>query len=80
MACGVPVVGSTSGEIPNVIGDAGLRFAEGDVEALRACLAELQGSERRRAELSARGRVRVLERFTHEKIAQQTVQVYRAMA
>ena len=79
MACGVPVVGSTSGEIPNVIGEAGLRFAEGDAAALRARLAELQGSERRRAELGARGRVRVLERFTHEKIARQTVEVYRAM-
>jgi glycosyltransferase involved in cell wall biosynthesis len=79
MACGVPVVGSASGEIPNVIGDAGLRFPEGDASALRACLVELQGSERRRAELGARGRVRVLERFTHEKIARQTVAVYRAM-
>ena len=79
MACGVPVVGSTSGEIPNVIGEAGLHFVEGDAAALRARLAELQGSERRRAELGARGRVRVLERFTHEKIGRQTVQVYRAM-
>jgi glycosyltransferase involved in cell wall biosynthesis len=79
MACGVPVVGSVSGEIPNVIGDAGLRFPEGDATALRACLAELQASERRRAELGARGRIRVLERFTHEKIARQTVAVYRAM-
>jgi quercetin dioxygenase-like cupin family protein len=61
MACGVPVVGSDSGEIPRVIGQAGLSFPEGDAGALRASLAELMGSERRRAELGARGRIRVLE-------------------
>ena len=32
MACGVPVIGSSSGEIPNVIGEAGIVFPEGDVE------------------------------------------------
>jgi glycosyltransferase involved in cell wall biosynthesis len=79
MACGVPVVGSDSGEIPNVIGEAGLGFAEGDSAALRACLAELMASERRRAELGARGRARMLERFTHERIAEATVEVYREM-
>ncbi len=39
MACGVPVIGSTCGEIPNVIGDAGLIFPEGDAAALRDQLA-----------------------------------------
>jgi hypothetical protein len=36
-------------------------------------------SERRRAELGARGRARMLERFTHERIAEATVEVYREM-
>src|SRR5204863_7711185 len=30
MACGVPVIGSTCGAIPEVIGEAGLAFPEGD--------------------------------------------------
>lgn len=34
MACGVPVVGSDSGAIPEVVGPAGLIVAEGDVSAL----------------------------------------------
>lgn len=34
MACGVPVIGSDSGAIPAVIGDAGLVFPEGDDRAL----------------------------------------------
>jgi len=38
MASGVPVIGSTCGAIPEVIGDAGLVFAEGDHDALAAAL------------------------------------------
>ncbi|HNT34631.1 MAG TPA: glycosyltransferase, partial [bacterium] len=34
MACGVPVIGADSGEIPQVIGDGGVVFAQGDVLAL----------------------------------------------
>lgn len=77
MACGVPVIGSDSGEIPNVIGDAGLVTPEGDVEALSAALLSLAREPARRAELGARGRERVLARYTHEHIAEATAQVYR---
>ena len=79
MACGVPVIGSTSGEIPNVIGDAGLVFPEGDVARLRACLAELLGSETRRAELASLGRARVLSHYTHARVAEATAAVYDQM-
>jgi glycosyltransferase involved in cell wall biosynthesis len=79
MACGVPVIGSDSGEIPNVIGEAGLCFPEGDASALRDCLSRVMHSEELRNELSARGRARVLERFTHGRIAAATGEVYRQM-
>jgi glycosyltransferase involved in cell wall biosynthesis len=77
MACGVPVIGSTCGEIPHVIGEAGLIFPENDVAALRDRLRQLQGDVALRCDLAARGRQRVLERFTQEQIAQQTVEVYK---
>jgi len=76
MACGVPVVGSTCGEIPNVIGDAGLIFPEGDVAALRDRLRDLQNDLSLRRDLAQRGRQRVLDRFTQERIARQTFEVY----
>lgn len=79
MACRVPVVGSDSGEIPNVIGDAGLVFPEGDVSALRGHLAALRGSATLRAEIGERGRARVLARFTQARVAQETYQAYRAV-
>jgi glycosyltransferase involved in cell wall biosynthesis len=79
MACGVPVIGSDSGEIPHVIGDAGLVFPEDQVEVLRAHLARLLGDLSLREELAHRGRERVLARFTQAQVAAQTYQVYRTI-
>ncbi len=79
MACGVPVVGSDSGEIPYVIGDAGLIFAEGRAEALRDCLERIRSQPELREELSRRGRRRVLEHYTQAQIAARTYEVYRAL-
>ena len=76
MACGTPVIGSTCGEIPNVIGEAGLIFPEGNVEALRDRLARLQHDPALCAELARRGRQRVLDHFTQAQIAQKTYEVY----
>jgi glycosyltransferase involved in cell wall biosynthesis len=77
MACEVPVIGSTCGEIPNVIADAGLIFPEGDAAALRDALARLMASPAERADLAARGRRRVLDHYTDARIAQATHEIYR---
>ncbi len=79
MACGVPVIGSDSGEIPNVIGDAGLIVPEGDTIALRAAIARLRDDHEERRALAARGRERVLQLYTQEAIARHTYAVYRMM-
>jgi glycosyltransferase involved in cell wall biosynthesis len=76
MACGVPVIGSDSGEIPHVIGDAGLVFPEGDIQALRAHLARLLHDPDLRANLAHRGRERVLAHYTQAQVAAQTYSVY----
>lgn len=77
MACGVPVIGSDSGEIPHVIGDAGLVFPEGDGAALLAHVQSLIQQPLLRESLAQRGRARVLERFTMQRIADETVAFYR---
>lgn len=79
MSSGVPVIGSDSGAIPGVIGEAGLVVPEGDTTALAAALARLQADPDLRARLSAAGRQRVLDHFTHEQVAAATVDVYRAL-
>jgi glycosyltransferase involved in cell wall biosynthesis len=79
MACEVPVVGFRSGEIPNVVEDAGVLVPEGDVGALRSSIADVLADPRRRTELGQRGRQRFLQCYTHLRIAQQTVAVYERM-
>ncbi len=79
MACETAVIGSDSGEIPHVIGDAGLIFPEDDVDALHAHLLQLMQSPDLRDELGRKGRARVLDRYTQSQIAAQTVAVYRKM-
>ncbi len=79
MACEVPVVGSASGEIPNVIGDAGLVFPEDDVNALRVQLARLMVDPALADDLGQRGRVRVLAHYTHAQVAAATYDVYRKL-
>src|SRR5262249_43785558 len=76
MACNVPVLGSDSGEIPNVIGDAGLVVPEGDAPALAAALRTLGERPELRAEYIRRGRERVLGQFTQEQVARRTVALY----
>jgi glycosyltransferase involved in cell wall biosynthesis len=76
MACAVPVVGSNSGAIPDVVGDAGIVVPEGDVIGLREELARLQTDISLREELGARGRQRAHEQFTQARVAEQTHQIY----
>ena len=85
MACGVPVVGSESGEIPEIVGGddeerAGMTFPEGDAEALAEALAALYREPALRRQLGAQGRQRVLREFTQERIAAKTVLMYRQLA
>jgi glycosyltransferase involved in cell wall biosynthesis len=79
MACGVPVIGARSGAIPEVIGEAGLTFPEGDSHALQACLLSLIEHPRLRRQLAEAGRKRVMEHFTQAQIADPTIEVYRQM-
>jgi glycosyltransferase involved in cell wall biosynthesis len=77
MSCGVPVIGSDSGEIPVVLGDAGLVFHEGDSEDLASHLRCLLNEPVQRVKLSHLGRGRVLRHFSVEQIAAQHHAIYR---
>jgi glycosyltransferase involved in cell wall biosynthesis len=69
--CGVPVVGSETGEIPWVINSTGggLMFADGDVDGLRGALQRLRSSSELRSELAVRGGARARELFSVEAVA-----------
>ncbi len=80
MACEVLTVGARSGAIPEVIGDAGLLFEEGDVEDLRRQLQRLLDDAALRQSLRNLGIARVNNSYTQAIVAQNTVNVYRDLA
>jgi glycosyltransferase involved in cell wall biosynthesis len=74
MACGTPVVASTAGALPEVLGDAALLVEPHDVDALSQALA---AAAQDHGELRRRGLARAAE-FTWARTAEQTWQVYQA--
>lgn len=79
MACRVPVIGSDSGEIPHVIGESGLVFAEGNAEELRDCLLRLMENPELAGELAQRGYHRALADYTNRAIAQKQLAFYQQL-
>ena len=82
MACGVPLVATTGGALPEVVGadgDTALLVPPGDTDALTACLARALDDAELRARIGAAGRQRVVERWTWRHTAVGTVEQYRAL-
>ena len=79
MVCRVPVIGSDSGEIPNVVGDAGLIFHEGDENDLRDKLAMVMGNRELRQTLIQKGYERSTSLYTWESVAKDTYETYRSI-
>ena len=77
MATKTPVVGSSSGEIPAVIGDAGWIFPEGDIAELNRILEQLVKDPVERQRWGERGYQRVRRHFTQAAVAAATVSLYR---
>jgi glycosyltransferase involved in cell wall biosynthesis len=76
MACQVPVIGSDSGEIPHVIGDAGLIFPEGDILALSNCLTQIINNQELRENLAAKGYQKCLTEYTNKALAKKQLNFY----
>jgi glycosyltransferase involved in cell wall biosynthesis len=80
MAAGVPVVATTGGAIPEVVGGDGTTAAlvpPGDAGALAAMIDELLDDPARRASIGSAGRRRAVERYSWTATAKQTVEQYR---
>ncbi len=76
MAAGTVVVGSSSGEIPKVIGKAGLVTQEGDAHALKGALRKLIQGPTHWKELQQLARSRVEERFSDQVVAEKFADVF----
>ncbi|HEY7498518.1 MAG TPA: glycosyltransferase family 4 protein [Vicinamibacterales bacterium] len=79
MAAGVPVIATRSGEIPHVVGDAGVLVDERDDAALSDAIGRLLRNPAARAELAARGRARAEERFAWPVVARAHLAFFEAL-
>jgi glycosyltransferase involved in cell wall biosynthesis len=70
MACGVPVIGSSSGAIPEVLGGCGVVVPENDAAALAQAIRELADDPQRCKALADKGRQRFEEKFTIARYAE----------
>ena len=76
MAIGIPTVGSTCGEIPNVINHPELTFEEENTEELAAILSRLIREQEFRDAMGQYCFSRAHEHYTHERIAQRSVTLW----
>lgn len=75
-ACGVPVIGSDSGEIPYVIGDAGVVVGEKDEQGWIQAISDLLESPSRRTELAEKGLQRVHWVYAWPVVAKQHLEFF----
>jgi glycosyltransferase involved in cell wall biosynthesis len=82
MACGCPPVGCRIGGAAEVIddGETGVLVPPGDAPALAAARIDLLSSPRRRAELAARGREVVEQRYSVRTMVERTLRFYEEVA
>jgi L-malate glycosyltransferase len=79
MGSHVPVIGSDSGEIPNVIGEAGLVFPEGDAVELRDRLRQLMDNPERVQMYGQRGYEKAMQHYTNRALAEAQLDFYEAL-
>ena len=75
MACGAPVIASSSGALQEIIGQAAILIDPLDVVTLAGSIRSLLEDGKRRDELIGKGHARAGE-FSWEKTAQATYRVY----
>lgn len=77
MACGIPLICSDGGALPEVVGDAAYTVRAGDVLSLVAALRELLNNAALRDDLSIRGRVHILQQLSWDCVGKKMVTYYR---
>lgn len=79
MACDVPVIASDSGEIPNVVGDAGIIVGESDLDGWVKAIQTLIDSPSLRKQLIQAGRERVESHFSWTVVARQKIDLFESL-
>lgn len=77
MACGAPVLATTGGSLPEVVGDAGIVVEKQNPEAMADGIARYLDDPALRAEMGAKGMKRIHDRFLWSRCAEDAVAVYK---
>ncbi len=76
MCCGTPVISTTAGALPEIVGDTGILVPPADTNALIEAIASLLDNPDKAKHLGATGRQRATQMFNWENTAKHTVAVY----
>ncbi len=79
MACGVPVVSTDGGALPEVVGDCGITVPTRNADKIAEAIRQLFNDKNLRSELAEKGRQRILENFSWDIAARDVVDVYRTV-
>lgn len=77
MACGVPVISTNGGALPEVVGDAGITVPVRDAAAIANQIAHLFDNPKEREQLGRRGRDHIVSRFSWQIAAERMLSLYR---
>ena len=77
MSCGIPLVSTNGGSLPEVVGGAGIIVDHSNPKALLEGVKFLLDNEEKRLEYGKKGRERVLDKFTWKRAAKELVDVYK---
>jgi len=77
MCCSTPVISTTAGALPEIVGDAGILVPPADTGALVEAIAGLLDNPGRRRHLAEMGRRRAMQMFNWKNTAKHTADVYK---
>ncbi|MFW6284306.1 MAG: glycosyltransferase family 4 protein, partial [Desulfosalsimonas sp.] len=76
MACAVPVISTTGGALPEVVGDAGVLVPPADANALAAAITDLLDHPEKARKIGQAGYERVRRHLSWEAVAEKTAAAY----
>ena len=77
MACGLPVISTTGGALPEVVGNAGMLVPPANPGALVKAILTLMDHPEQAEQMGRAGFKRIRDRFTWKRAAEMTVEAYR---
>ena len=80
MSCGIPVIASSGGALPEVVGEAGMLVPPGDADALASAIKQLLHNKQLQLQMGEAGRKRVESEFSWEQAAKRILEIYQEVS